>query len=146
MRSAHKWGIMFGIIVEVVKSIFSNAIESYAEDAKSVAVNATRDTVESIITGRRTLEEWAEISIKGVDKIKDRVVKEGELRYIGGKLNFAISVKNTNKVVISFELYFLDGNNKWQKIGADSDLLASNFTVEAIDEIKTHGVISYEVE
>jgi hypothetical protein len=33
----------------------------------------------------------------------------------------------------------------WQKAGAESDVFASNFTLEALDDIKTNGIISYEV-
>ena len=109
-------------------------------------LNAARDTVERIITGRRPIDEWAKIAIAVVDQIKDRAVSEEGLRYIGGKLKFAISRKRADKVVISFELYFQDSNNEWQKIGADSDLFASCFTLEALDEIKSKGEVSFEVE
>ena len=109
-------------------------------------LNAARDTVERIITGRRPIDEWAKIAIAVVDQIKDRAVSEEGLRYVGGKLKFTMSRKRADKVVISFELYFLDSNNEWQKIGADSDLFASCFTLEALDEIKSKGEVSFEVE
>ena len=109
-------------------------------------MDAARDTVERIITGRRPIEEWAKIAIAGVDEIKDRAVSEEGLRYVGGKLKFAMSGKRADKVVISFELYFQDDKNEWHKIGADSDLFASCFTLEALDEIKSKGEVSFEVE
>ena len=126
--------------------MLSSVFGSYAEDAKEAAMNAARDTVERIITGRRPIEDWAKIAIPVVDQIKDRAVSEEGLRYVGGKLNFAMSGKRADKVVISFELYFQDDNNEWQKIGAESDLFASCFTLEALDEIKSKGKVSFEVE
>jgi hypothetical protein len=137
---------MIPIIIGAAKNIFTSFLGQYAEDAKETAMNAARDTVERIITGRQPLEEWAKIAIAGVDEIKDRAVNEEDLRYVGGKLKFAMSEKRADKVVISFELYFQDSNNGWQKIGADSDLFASCFTLEALDEIKSKGEVSFEVE
>ncbi|MDR1578781.1 MAG: hypothetical protein LBS35_00355 [Synergistaceae bacterium] len=135
------------IIVKAAKTIFNQVLEKYQDDVKDSILNAGRDTVERIITGRRTLEDWKTISGECVDKIKDRIVAEsGDFRYVGGKLNFAMSEKRNNKVVISFELYFQDANNEYQKVAADSDLYASNFTHEALDEIKASGGVSFEVE
>ena len=131
---------------ETAKGMLTEFLNSYVNDVKDIAMNAARDTFESIITGRRTLEEWAKIAIKGVDKIKDRAINEENLRYIGGKLNFTMSKQKANKVVISFELYFQNENNEWYKIGAESDLFASNFILEALEEIKSKGKISFEVE
>ena len=126
----------------VAKSTLSDVLSSYIQDVNDSA----RDTFESIITVRRTIDEWAEIAIKGVDQIKDRAVNEEGLSYVGGKLTFAMSVQNPQKVVISFELYFLDENNEWQKVGADSDMYASVFTLEALEEIKSKCEVSFEVE
>jgi hypothetical protein len=126
--------------------VLSSVLGPYAEDAKEATMNAARDTVERIITGRRPIEDWAKIAIPVVDQIKDRAVSEEDLRYVGGKLKFAMSKKRADKVVISFELYFQDRNNEWQKVGADSDLFASCFTLEALDEIKSKGEVSFEVE
>ena len=137
---------MIGIITGVAKEMFKAFIGPYADDFETAAMNAARDTAERIITGRRTIDEWAEIAIKGVDKIKDRAENEEGLTYVGGKLKFAMSEKNKDKVVISFELYFQDRKEEWHKIGAESDLYASNFTLEALGEMKSKGEISYEVE
>jgi hypothetical protein len=133
-------------IKEAAKFIFTEVILVYADDIKDSVANAARDNVERIITGRRTIEDWSKICIEAVDKIKDHAVNEEGLRYVGGKLKFAMSQKKENKAVISFELYFQDKNNEWHKIGAESDLYASNFTLEALDEIKSAGGVSFEVE
>ena len=61
-------------------------------------------------------------------------------------VNFAMSEKNAKKVVISFELYFLDEGKKWQKVGAESDVFASNFTLEALEDIKSNDCVSFELE
>lgn len=126
--------------------ILLEELRPYINDGKDVLANAARDTVESIITGRRTIQEWAEIAICGVDKVKEQVIRENGWKYVGGKLNFAIFDKNVHKVVISFELYYQDENKEWQKVGAESDMYASNFTLEALEEIKSQGKVSFEVD
>lgn len=126
--------------------ILLEELKPYVSEAKGVLANAAHDTVESIITGRRTINEWAEIAISGVDKVKVQVIKENGWKYVGGKLNFTMSDRVSHKVVISFELYYQDENGNWQKVGAESDMYASNFTLEALEEIKAQGIVSFEVD
>jgi hypothetical protein len=137
---------MIGVLWAAAKGIFSSVLRPYIEDTKNTAMNSARDTLEAVVTGRRSIDEWANIAIDGVDQIKERAIEEGDLRYVGGKLNFAMSTENAQKVVISFELYFLDENNQWHKIGADSDMAASNFTVDSLEEIADKGIVSFDVE
>ena len=137
---------MIGFLVGAAKSVLLDVIGSYAKDVKDSARNTAKDTFESTVTAKRTIDEWAEVAIKGVDQIKNRAVNEGGLRYVGGKLKFAMSAKNPQKIVISFELYFLDENGEWQKVGADSDMHVSIFTHEALEEIRSKCEVSFEVE
>lgn len=133
-------------IKELATDILLGELRPYLNEAKDLLANAARDTFESIVTGRRTINEWAEIAICGVDKVKTQVIKENGWKYIGGKLNFTMPEKVSHKVVISFELYFQDENENWQKVGAESDMYASNFTQEAFEEIKSQGTVSFEVD
>ena len=131
---------------KVAVDILLGELAPYVNDGKDVLANAARDTVESMITGRKTIQEWAKIAIVGVDKVKEQVVRENGWKYVGGKLNFAMSDKNARKVVISFELYYQDEKKEWQKVGAESDMFATNFTLEALEEIKSNGKVSFEVD
>jgi hypothetical protein len=137
------------IAKEAVKDVVGEAVDEKISDAKSVvfdsAKNALRDVLESAVTGRRPLDDWTEISIKAIDEMKEKYIEENDWTYVGGRLNFQMSSKNDDKVVISYELYFQDMQENWQKAGAESDVFASNFTLEALDDIKTNGIISYEV-
>lgn len=133
-------------IKELAVSTLIETLKPYANDAKDALMNTARDTLESAITGRRSIEEWAEIAIKGVDKVKNKVVEQNGWKYIGGKLNFQLSETISDKVVISYELYYQDSDKNWQKVSAESDMYASNFTLEALEDIKTNGKVSYEVE
>ena len=133
-------------IKELAVSTLIETLKPYANDAKDALMNTARDTLESAITGRRSIEEWAEIAIKGVDKVKNKVVEQNGWKYIGGKLNFQLSEAISDKVVISYELYYQDSDKNWQKVSAESDMYASNFTLEALEDIKTNGKVSYEVE
>lgn len=138
------------MVSDILKGFASDALiealKPYVNEGKEVLENAARDTFESMITGRRTIDEWAKIAICGVDKVKDQVVRENGWKYIGGKLNFRMSDKSSHKVVISFELYYQDGDKKWRKVGAESDMYASNFTREALGDIKSQGTVSFEVD
>lgn len=133
-------------LIELTAGFLGGVFLSYAEGAADVLSNAARDTFESVITGRQTIEEWAEIAIKGVDGVKNRVAQVNGWKYVGGKLNFALSTKSKHKVVISFELYYQDDTSHWKKVSAESDMYASNFTLEALEDMKTKGIVSFEVE
>ncbi|MDO5019172.1 MAG: hypothetical protein Q4E29_01705 [Lachnospiraceae bacterium] len=133
-------------IKDLAVSTLIETLKPYADDAKDALMNTARDTLESAITGRRSIEEWAEIAIKGVDKVKKKVVEQNGWKYIGGKLNFQLSETISDKVVISYELYYQDSDKNWQKVSAESDMYVSNFTLEALEDIKTNGKVSYEVE
>ncbi|MBD5504058.1 MAG: hypothetical protein HDR09_10045 [Lachnospiraceae bacterium] len=133
-------------VIDLAVDILLGELRPYVSETKDVLANAARDTYESIITGRRTINEWAEIAIGGVDKVKAEVIKEYGWKYVGGKLNFTMSEKVSHKAVISIELYFQDENGNWQKVGAESDMYASNFTMEALEEIKSQGIVSFEVD
>lgn len=138
------------MVSDILKGFASDALlealKPYVNEGKEVLENAARDTFESMITGRRTINEWAKIAICGVDKVKEQVVREKGWKYIGGKLNFRMSDKSSHKVVISFELYYQDEDKKWRKVGAESDMFASNFTLEALGDIKSQGTVSFEVD
>lgn len=134
------------ILKSFAADILLEELKPYLNEVKEVLANAARDTFESIITGRRTINEWAKIAICGVDKVKARVIRENGWKYIGGKLNFRMSDKSSHKIVISFELYYQDEDKKWRKVEAESDMYASNFILEDIEEIKSQGTVSFEVD
>lgn len=133
------------IAIQALGSVI-NAATPYVKDLGDAMLNAARDGVESLITGRRDLNEWAQIAGKAVDEVKSTLEEQTCWQYVGGKINFTMSSKSAKKVVISFELYYQDENNKWKKVAADSDMYASNYTLEALEEIQSNGTVSYEVE
>lgn len=128
--------------IDMLKDI----LEPIIDEAKEVLKDAVHATFEGTMLGRQTIDEWATIIIKGVDKVKNELAKEKGWHYVGGKLNFARSTKSTNKVAVSFELYYQDENKNWKKVGAESDMFDSDFTLEALEEIKSKGCVSFEVE
>ncbi len=120
------------------------------DQTKDQLLNAVKTTVidatDKIATGKRTVEEWAEIIIKVVDRIKDQKTEEENLKYVGGRLAFQISKKNTDSVCVSFQLYFLDENKEWKTANNDCDLSTSYFTPDALNELKNQGKIEFDVE
>jgi len=134
------------IAKQLIQQVFTSVIAPHLEEAKGVALDSAHSTIKGMIAGRMSVEEWAEISIVGIDKIKDRIVSEGNVQYVGGKLKFSFTDNKSDKVLAYFELYFLDEFEKWQKAEADTDIPSSKFTSVALDEIRAKGEIVFEVE
>lgn len=134
------------LIFDKVLGEVIGAATTYANDLGGAMMNAGRDMVESMLTGRRTLDEWAQIAGKAVDEIKKTYIEDKGWEYVGGKIHFTMSPNNPKKVVISIELYCQDENEQWQRVTAASDMFASNYTKEALADIRSNGKISYEAE
>lgn len=126
--------------------IFDQVCKRYGEDLKQISLNIITDSIESILVGKRTIDEWADIVIKVVDNIKDKTITENDFKYIGGILKFSMCPNNKSKVIISYELYFIDGNGEYFKNSANSDVNKDNFVDEDIIAISEAGEIIYEVE
>ena len=134
------------VLSVVAEEVFGDVLEKKKEQLSDAVKNVVNDKIESFITGKRTIDEWAEIAIQGVDKIKYQKVHEEDLRFVDGRLHFEISHNNPQNVIISFKLYFLDDFDEWKKVEGHSDVLISNFTDEAIEEMKTKGNVEFGVE
>ena len=136
------------VLFTFAKGIFGEVLGEVVNEKKDPLIgavtNVISDTIESMITGEKTIEEWADIAVKGVDKVKEQKIAEENLQYIDGRLCIQISDKNNKRVIISFQLYFLDENNEWKKVEASSDILASNFTPDALEELKSKGKCEFE--
>lgn len=135
--------------IEIASGVNNELKNKLGIDCKQVIANAARDTFESIVAEKRTLDEWANMVINSVDEIIDETIKNEDVNYAAGKLIFSLD-KNTRagspKVLILYELYFIDANGNYIKKSAKSDVNQDNFTQDAIEEIKENGKVSYEVE
>ena len=139
--------LVTGILATIAKGALTAALGPFVEDARNATLNAAHDTIRSTVAGRMSIDEWAAAAIEGVDKVKERVIEEGNLRFVGGKLKFAFSAPALkDSVTISFQLYFLDELGKWQMAAAESSVPASKFTAEALDELGSMNEIVFDVE
>ena len=50
---------------EIAANVLMEEIKPYVNDIKDAVKNTVRDNYERMITGRRTIDEWAAIAIKG---------------------------------------------------------------------------------
>ena len=135
-----------GVLTTLAKGALTAVLGPFVEEARDAALNAAQDAIRSTIAGRMSIDEWANIAIEGVDRVKEHAVEEGGLRFVGGKLKFAMSTVTASAVTISFQLYFLDELEKWQMADAASDVPSSKFTFDALDELASKSEIVYEVE
>lgn len=135
--------LLLGVLA---KTALSAVLAPFIEEARDAALSAAQDTVRSTIAGRMTVEEWSEAIIASIDNIKEKAVEEENLRYIGGKLKYSLSASASNMVTVSFQLYFQDEVNKWRKAEAESDVPATKFTLDVLDELEENGEIIFDVE
>lgn len=131
-------------LAKFAEEIFGKAIEEHLDNLKGAAADGVSDAVQAMLTGRMSLEEWANIASKACDRIIEKSREQG-LKYVAGKLRFENSPKDTKKIIICMELYFLNEKNEWVKTKSDCDMYASNFTEEALYTIKTNGKVEFEV-
>lgn len=133
-------------VTGAAENTLSNVVEKQKDPIVNAVTDAANDFIESVVAGTRTIDEWAEIAIKGVDKIRERKEIEEGLCYVDGRMFFEISRKNPKKVNISFQLYFQDSSDEWKRVDGCSDVMTSNFTDDAIDEMRSKGRIEFGVE
>lgn len=133
-------------LAEVAKSALGSVVSPFVEEAKDIAVNAAQDAIRGKMAGRMSAEEWADIVVDSVDAVKDRAMVEGNLRYIGGEIKFTQPEGMQNVVTVSFQLFFLDADEKWQKAEASYDIPVARFTMETMEELAAKGEIKYAVE
>lgn len=134
------------LLAAIAKTALSAIIAPFIEEAREVALDTAQDTLRSTIAGRMTVEEWSNAIIESIDNIKERAIEEENLRYIGGKLKYALSANAPNMVTISFQLYFQDELSQWRKAEAESDVPASKFTSDALTDMEENGEIIFDVE
>lgn len=138
--------LVTGALATLAKGALSAVVSPLLEEAKSTAVSAAQDAIRGKMAGRMSAEEWADIVIVGVDAVKERAVTEGGLRYVGGDIKFARSKSDRNTVTVSFQLFFLNVEEKWQKAEAACDIPAARFTLETLEEMDSKEEIKYAVE
>lgn len=138
--------LLSGTLAMLAKGALTAVISPFVEEAKDAALDAAQNTIRDTITGRMSIDEWAGIVIQGVDKVKEHAIEENNLRFIGGKIKFTMHANDAGIVAVSFQLYFLDELEKWQKAEAGSRIPASSFTLGALDELKSKQEIIFEVE
>lgn len=139
-------GFISGPLLTFAKGALTSAIGPFVEEARDASLNAAEDTIRGVIMGKMSVREWADIVIEGVDTVKDRIVNEENLRFVGGKLKFANTEVNPNLINVSFQLYFLDEIENWQKAEADSNIPSGKFKIEDLAELKKKKEIIFEVE
>ncbi len=138
--------LLSGTLGMLAKGVLTSVIAPFVEEARDAALHAAQNTLRDTVAGRMSIDEWAYIVIQGVDKVKERAAEENNLRFIGGKMKFAVPENQPGIVAVSFQLYFLDEFEKWQKAEAGSGIPASSFKQEAMDELKSKREIIFEVE
>ena len=137
-------------VKDFAKGVLTDTVAGVAEKSKAdlvdVLKDAVSDTIHGMVARKESIIGWAELAASGIDPIIERTAREENLQYVGGKLIFSFSEKNTEKVDIAFDLFFIDEEKNWKKVSAHSDVYASTFTNEALEELRASGVIEYAIE
>ncbi len=135
-----------GALSLLAKNALKAVVMPIVEETGRMAVGAAQDAIRGQMAGRMSAEEWADTVIGTVDAVKDQAVTEGGLRYVGGEIKLALCVDRPNMVTLSFQLFFLDAAERWQKADAATDIPAARFTPETLAELEAKGEIKYTVE
>ena len=139
-------GIISAAVASVAKFLAATVTASVIESVKDAAIDVAKDTAASAVLGKMSIEEWAIILSRSIDKVKDTVAERENINFIAGTMKFTMSCYNSDNVHICFELYFLTELQKWRKIDVNDEICTSKFTVEALEQLSSEGEIIYELE
>jgi ParB-like chromosome segregation protein Spo0J len=124
---------------------FNLLLNRLPEETQLALRSSVTDFGHSLLTGKRSVEEWAEDFVKAIDECKEQIAEENNLTYVGGELKFskneiAEHKLEADKIIVSFELYFQDSEKKWVKSADSSEIAKIFFTPESLKAIEEDGV------
>ena len=134
------------LLIATAKTALGAAIAPMVSQARDVALSVAQDTLMGFVAGKMTVEEWASHLSETIDDVKNRIIDDSGLRFVGGQLRFAQSIKTSGDINVSFHLYFLDDEKKWQKAEGDSEIPFSLLTQDALNELKEKSEVIFEIE
>lgn len=134
------------IMKSAAKEVFQDEINELKHAIVNNSIETLRDMVLNIAGGKSSFDEFAKRIITYVDAKVEEAKNNKGLSYVTGKIIFENIPQKSHKVLISYELYFIDTNKKIIKSGANCEVPSSQFKEEALLELNNIGKIEYEVE
>jgi len=133
---------MIGLLIGAGRLVWEKCVP---DETKMALRSDVIDLGVSLGSGKKSVEEWAEIFVPAIDEVKERAIKDNDVVYVGGKLKFSIDKDakkgvELEKVTVSFELYFQDSNKQWGKCADSSKMSQVFFTPESLAAIEKDGV------
>lgn len=103
------------------------------------------ETIIKLLHPHMNLVEIAEEASPAIDKLIKKYKDQG-LKFVGG--TFKILLDNPDGFAVSYELFFQDNEDNWQKAYNTSKKMEADYylTKEAWDTLKTNKIISYDIE
>ena len=134
-----------GILGIIAGGVLLGMLEKSCGDITDMTISTLTETIGSILSGKRTFNELAELVSPNVDEVIRETKKNENLIFVGGKVKFCFYDSSHSKVTIGYELYFANEKRQWKKIEASSDVFSSIFKDEEIELLKESAEVAFEV-
>lgn len=102
----------------LTKDNLDEKIEKTVETAK-MAVESVKDFFKNLLKPNMKIEDIKEVAMPRLTELIEKHVKDG-MQYSAGK--FHVKFADEEHFQLEFEMYFKDDEDKWHKVGNESEL------------------------
>jgi hypothetical protein len=89
----------------------------------------------------KTIEQLLNEISPSIDNIILDYSKNRKLKPFGGEIKLSVHERNSNKIVIHWDLYFLDENQKYQKVSSEKTISKSMLDDQSYQKIKKNSPV-----
>ena len=127
----------------LTKDKLEEKIDQTVEVAK-VAVEVAKDFFKNLIKPNMKIEDIKEVAMPRLIELIEKHEKEG-LQYSAGK--FHVRYADDNHFQLEFEMYFKDDEDKWHKVGNESELRDFELLEDgAAKTLKSLNVVTFPID
>ena len=131
------------ITKEVVEKTIEQTVDKATDTAKVVA-ETVKDFFKNLLKPNMKIEDIKEVAMPRLTEIIEKNEKAG-LQYSAGK--FHVKYADKKHFQLEFEMYFKDDEDKWHKVGNESELRELDLLEEsAAKTLKALNVVTFPIE
>lgn len=127
----------------ITKENVGEVLDKTAETAK-VAVESVKDFFKNLLKPNMKIEDIKEVAMPRLAELIEQNEKNG-LQYSAGK--FHVKYVDKKHFQLEFEMYFKDDEDKWHKVGNESELRELDLLEDgAAKTLKALNVVTFPIE
>ncbi len=127
----------------VTKKVVDEKIDMAVETAK-IAVESVKDFFKNLLKPNMKIEDIKEVAMPRLIELIEKQEKNG-LQYSAGK--FHVKYADEKHFQLEFEMYFKDDDDKWHKVGNESELRDFELLeAGAAKTLKALNVVTFPIE